>query len=108
MNNATPIFSCHHLVIWTIVSTFVTDSLNRNYIPITTDSLLLQATAYFDSHGTPNERLRAHYLLGCAYRDMGEAPQAIEAGLYIICELYRVFSCLLSPNVISLQHLITF
>ena len=56
MNNATPIFSCHHLVIWTIVSTFVTDSLNRNYIPITTDSLLLQATAYFDSHGTPNER----------------------------------------------------
>jgi len=54
------------------------DSLNRNYIPITSDSLLLQATAYFDSHGTPNERLRAHYLLGCAYRDMGEAPRAIE------------------------------
>lgn len=55
------------------------DSLNRNYIPITTDSLLLQAVDYFGSHGSPNERLRAHYLLGCAYRDMGEAPQAIEA-----------------------------
>ncbi len=54
------------------------DSLNRNYIPLTSDSLLKEATAYFDSHGTPNERLRAHYLLGCAYRDMGESPRAIE------------------------------
>ena len=54
------------------------DSLNRNYIPITTDSLLKEATTYFDSHGTPNKRLRAHYLLGCAYRDMGESPRAIE------------------------------
>ncbi len=54
-----------------------TDSLNRNYILITTDSLIREAADYFDSHGTPNERLRAHYLLGCAYRDMGEAPRAI-------------------------------
>ena len=54
------------------------DSLNRNYIPITSDSLLREAVNYFDSHGTHNERLRAHYLLGCAYRDMGEAPRAIE------------------------------
>ena len=54
------------------------DSLNRSYIPITSDSLLKEASDYFDSHGTPNERLRAHYLLGCAYRDMSEAPHAIE------------------------------
>lgn len=54
------------------------DSLNHAYIPITSDSLLKEATAYFDRHGTPNECLRAHYLLGCAYRDMGEAPRAIE------------------------------
>ena len=54
------------------------DSLNRSYIPISSDSLLKEATSYFDRHGTPNERLRAHYLLGCAYRDMGEAPRAIE------------------------------
>lgn len=55
------------------------DSLNRNYILITSDSLLREAVDYFDHHGTSNERLRAHYLLGCAYRDMGEAPRAIEA-----------------------------
>ena len=54
------------------------DSLNHAYIPITSDSLLKEATAYFDRHGTPNECLRAHYLLGCAYRDMGESPRAIE------------------------------
>lgn len=54
------------------------DSLNRNYILITSDSLLREAVDYFDHHGTPNERLRAHYLLGCVYRDMGEAPRAIE------------------------------
>ena len=33
---------------------------------------------YFDSHGTPNERLMAHYLQGRVYHDMGEAPQAID------------------------------
>ena len=54
------------------------DSLNRSYIPLSSDSLLKEAASYFDRHGTPNERLRAHYLLGCAYRDMGEAPRAIE------------------------------
>ncbi len=54
------------------------DSLNRSYIPITSDSLLIEAATYFDSHGTPNERIRAHYLLGCAYRDMGEAPRTVK------------------------------
>lgn len=54
------------------------DSLNRSYVPITSDSLLKVASTYFDNHGTPNEHLRALYLLGCAYRDMGEAPHAIE------------------------------
>ncbi len=51
---------------------------NRDYVPFTTDSLALTLTDYFDSHGTPNERMRAHYILGCAYRDLGEAPRAIE------------------------------
>ena len=54
------------------------DSLNRNYIEIPSDSQLLEAVAFYDRHGTPNERMRAHYLLGCAYRDMGEAPKALE------------------------------
>ena len=55
------------------------DSMNRHYVPMTSDSLLLLACRYYDRHGSPNERMRAHYLLGCTYRDMGEAPQAIES-----------------------------
>ena len=57
------------------------DSLNRAYIPMTggLDTMLLEATKYYDRHGTANEQLRAHYLLGCAYRDMGEAPAALSA-----------------------------
>ncbi len=53
----------------------VADSLMTN------DSLALALTDYFDRHGTPNEQLRAHYILGRTYADMGEAPAAIEAYL---------------------------
>jgi tetratricopeptide (TPR) repeat protein len=33
---------------------------------------------FFDRHGTPNDRLLAHYLLGRAYHEQGEAPMALE------------------------------
>ena len=57
------------------------DNMNRAYIPMTDgiDSLLLEATRYYDRHGTANQQVRAHYLLGCAYRDMGEAPAALQS-----------------------------
>lgn len=32
---------------------------------------------FFDKHGEPNDRLLAHYLLGLAYYDHGEAPMAL-------------------------------
>ena len=53
------------------------DAMNKTYRPFTTDSTLKEVVRYYDRHGTPNERLRARYLLGCAYRDMKEAPLAI-------------------------------
>ena len=43
------------------------------------DSLQLILTDYFDHHGTPNERMWAHYLLERAYYDMGEAIPALKA-----------------------------
>ena len=57
------------------------DSLNRAFVPMTggLDSLLRNAVDYYDRHGSPNEQMRAHYLLGCAYRDMGEAPAALQS-----------------------------
>lgn len=42
------------------------------------DSLQKELVKYYDHHGTPNERMTAHYLLGRAYSDMGEAPIAME------------------------------
>ena len=51
---------------------------NRAYEDFTSDSLAKQLVEYFDRHGTANERLRAHYILGCVYRDLGEAPHAID------------------------------
>ena len=45
------------------------------------DSLALHLADYFDRHGSANERLRAHYILGRTYADMGEAPAALSAYL---------------------------
>ena len=48
---------------------------------MTNDSLAQVLCDYFDEHGTPNERMRAHYILGRTYADLGEAPAALEAYL---------------------------
>ena len=53
----------------------VADSLMTN------DSLAQALADFFDRHGSPNERLRAHYILGRTYADLGEAPAAINAYL---------------------------
>ena len=45
---------------------------------MTNDSLAVNLCDYFDNHGTPNERMRAHYMLARTYTDREEAPQALE------------------------------
>lgn len=50
---------------------------NKTSDKFTSDSLCQVLVNYFDRHGTVNERVLAHYLLGRAYTDMGEAPLAI-------------------------------
>ena len=56
----------------------VAKAMNKAYVDFTTDSIMLTVTDYYDHHGTPNERMLAHYLLGCTYRDLGEAPRTLE------------------------------
>lgn len=51
---------------------------NKAYLDFTTDSVMLEVADYFDHHGTPNDRMLAHYLLGCTYRDMKEAPMSLQ------------------------------
>ena len=55
------------------------DSLNRAFVPFTTDSTVRLLADYFDHHGTNYDRVWAHYLLGSALRDMREAPAALAA-----------------------------
>ena len=51
---------------------------NAAYDSITNIDSIVIAVNYYDKKGTAKDRLRAHYLLGCAYRDAGEAPKALE------------------------------
>ena len=53
-------------------------ALNKTYGQLPSDTTFSEVVRYYDHHGNSNERMRAHYLLGCIYRDMGEAPQAIQ------------------------------
>ena len=48
---------------------------NKAYVPFTSDSVMIDVVDYYDHHGTANEQIEAHYLLGCVYRDLGEAPK---------------------------------
>ena len=52
---------------------------NKSYVDFTSDSLAKDIVEYYDNHGTANDRLLAHYLLGCVYRDLGESPRALES-----------------------------
>ena len=54
-------------------------AMNQADSVLTDDSLAQALAEYFDSHGTPNEQMEAHYLLGRTYADMGEAPAALAA-----------------------------
>ena len=53
-------------------------AMNTDFVPFTTDSVMKEVVAYYDRCGTSAEKMEAHYLLGCVYRDLGEAPQALK------------------------------
>lgn len=54
------------------------DAQNKAYVDFTTDSVMKEVVGYYDEQGTANQRMKANYLLGCTYRDMGESPLALE------------------------------
>lgn len=51
---------------------------NKLYKPLPSDSVFQEVVDYYDSKGFANEKMQAHYLLGCIYRDQEEAPMAIK------------------------------
>lgn len=53
-------------------------AMNKACITFTSDSVMKKVVDYYDHHGSANERMLANYVLGCVYRDMHEAPTALE------------------------------
>ena len=53
-------------------------AMNKACITFTSDSVMKKVVDYYDHHGSANERMLANYVLGCVYRDMYEAPMALE------------------------------
>ena len=56
---------------------------NLAYEPLTEhdDTMMQRAVTYYKEYGTRNEQMEAYYLLGSVYRDLHEAPKAMEAFL---------------------------
>lgn len=50
---------------------------NSSDIPFTSDSLPRLVAEYFNNHGTLDEQMSAYYVLGSAYRDMKNFPEAL-------------------------------
>ena len=77
------------------------DALNKTDRPMPSDTVMQEVVDYYDRHGNANERMRAHYLLGRVYHDMGEAPQALECYQHAAeqadntsadCDLYNLYA----------------
>ena len=54
------------------------DAQNKAYVDFTTDSVMKIVADYYDRHGSANEQMRAHYLLGCTYRDLKDVPMELQ------------------------------
>ncbi len=54
-------------------------ALDKNYIDLTTDSIIVPAVKYYSKHGSADDRLLMHYYMGRIYENAGDdANAAIE------------------------------
>ena len=61
-------------------------ALDKNYIELTTDSVISPAVKYYKKHGSPDYRLKAQYYLGCIFNNAGDRERAMEH--YVEAEKY--------------------
>ncbi|MBO7278321.1 MAG: hypothetical protein J6U70_01810 [Bacteroidales bacterium] len=52
-------------------------ALDKNYIDLTSDSLIAPAVAYYSRHGTADEKMKAYYYQGRVYQNAGEDERAL-------------------------------
>jgi tetratricopeptide (TPR) repeat protein len=53
-------------------------AMNKAYVDFTSDSIMLKVVDYYERYGSGYEKMTANYLLGCVYRDLGDAPTAMK------------------------------
>lgn len=51
---------------------------NNADIRFKSDSLMKEVVRYYEENGTDEELMESYYLLGCVYRDLNDAPMAIQ------------------------------
>lgn len=51
---------------------------NKAGIGFTSDSTMKEVASWYEAHGDASGRVMAAYLLGCVYRDLGDAPMALK------------------------------
>ena len=54
------------------------ESENKLDKQMPSDTVFQEVVDYYERHGNANERMKAYYLMGCIYRDMHEAPMALQ------------------------------
>ena len=54
-------------------------AMNKMFVSLKDEEeAMMRAVEYYEKHGNPDEKMNACLLLGSVYRDMGDAPQALE------------------------------
>ena len=54
------------------------EALDKNWIELTSDSVISPAVKYYSRHGSPDYRLKTQYYLGCIFRNAGDREEAME------------------------------
>lgn len=98
-------------------------AMNKADIDFTSDSIMLAVVDYYDHHGSTNDKMLAYYILGCVYRDMHEAPLALEyynkaaeqadttstnCDYAILCRVYSQMGFLFAKQHLPYQELASF
>ena len=59
-------------------SLLYSQALDKNWIELTSDSVISPAVKYYSRHGSPDYRLKTQYYLGCIFRNAGDREEAME------------------------------
>lgn len=58
---------------------------NKLFMQLPSDSSFMEVVSYYDRHGSANDRMLSHYLLGCIYRDKEDCESTIRNYQNAIC-----------------------